>query len=63
MYQFLSGVRVTPDTRFLSPNTDAEDAHVVRELYHYMHFAIGVYGWPMYFRYLPFLILTNQLAI
>ena len=51
MYEFLSGVRVTPDTRFLSPHTDAGDAHVLRELHHYMHFAIGVYGWPMYFRW------------
>ena len=49
VYKFLSGVKVTPDTKFLSPS-DPCDVAVLREVYHYMHFAIGVYGWPMYLR-------------
>ncbi len=49
VYQILSGVRVTPDTRFLS-RSDPEDLSLLSTVHRYMHFAIGVYGWPMYLR-------------
>ncbi|XP_059079091.1 diacylglycerol lipase-alpha-like isoform X2 [Tigriopus californicus] len=49
VYQFLSGVKITPETKFLSLN-DPTEMSLLREVYHYMHFALGVYGWPMYFR-------------
>ncbi len=49
VYQFLSGVRVTPDTRFLAHHDPAEMS-LLREAHHYMHFALAVYGWPMYLR-------------
>lgn len=49
VYQFLSGVRITPQTQFLDPTKDSE-MNVLRQIHHYMHFAIGVYGWPMYLR-------------
>ena len=49
VYQFLSGVRVTPKTQFLDPTNETE-AKLLHQIYHYMHFAYGVYGWPMYLR-------------
>ncbi|GFS13864.1 Sn1-specific diacylglycerol lipase alpha [Elysia marginata] len=47
VYQFLSGVPVTPQTRFLqlSQQDVMEDFHKVT---HYMRFALAVYGWPVY---------------
>jgi len=44
VYRFLSGVRVTPTTGFLT------DPTIIREAYRYMHFATGIYGWPVYLK-------------
>jgi len=49
VYQFLSGVRVTPSTKFLSM-TNSADLALLSDVRHYMYFALGVYGWPMYVR-------------
>jgi len=46
-YEFLSGVPVTPRTKFVAlgePDEMAEFQMVI----HYMHFALGAYGWPMF---------------
>ncbi len=48
VYQFLSGVRVTPETPFL--DLSGRDIPIILEIHHYMHFAVGMYGWPMYLR-------------
>ena len=47
VYQFLSGVRVTPRTQFLDPT---EDLETLQDIYHFMHFALAMYGWPIYLR-------------
>ena len=49
MYQFLSGMRVTPKTQFLDP-TNQQEMNILKDIHHYMHFAVAVYGWPMYLR-------------
>ena len=49
VYQFLSGVRITPKTVFLDP-TDETEMGIIRQIHHFMHFAVAVYGWPMYLR-------------
>ena len=49
VYQFLSGVRITPKTVFLDP-TDETEMNIIRQIHHFMHFAVAVYGWPMYLR-------------
>lgn len=49
VYQILSGVRVTPETKFLSADLDS-DLSVLREAHHFMHYAIAIYGWPMYLK-------------
>lgn len=46
-YQFLSGVAVTPATRFLDVN-HPNVCEAVMAITHYMHYALGVYGWPMF---------------
>ncbi|XP_022649530.1 sn1-specific diacylglycerol lipase alpha-like isoform X3 [Varroa destructor] len=46
-YQFLSGVAVTPQTHFLDINLP-EVCNEIEVITHYMEFALGVYGWPMY---------------
>ena len=48
VFQFLSGVRVTPETQFL--DISGVDSGVILEIHHFMHFAVGMYGWPMYLR-------------
>ncbi|CAG5121550.1 unnamed protein product, partial [Candidula unifasciata] len=47
VYQFLSGVPITPQTRFLqlSQPDVLED---FQKVIHYMRFALAVYGWPVY---------------
>ncbi|XP_047740268.1 diacylglycerol lipase-alpha isoform X2 [Hyalella azteca] len=45
--QFLSGVPITANTRFLQLNTPEGDAEF-RKILHYMRFALAVYGWLMY---------------
>ncbi|KAJ8688354.1 hypothetical protein QAD02_024149, partial [Eretmocerus hayati] len=47
-YEFLSGVPVTPRTKFLSLTEDG-DLHHFQDAIHYMHFALAAYGWPLFF--------------
>ncbi|XP_054728869.1 uncharacterized protein LOC129237915 isoform X1 [Anastrepha obliqua] len=47
-YEFLSGVPITDRTQFLALN-DAKNYDFFQTIIHYMHFAQGAYGWPMYF--------------
>ncbi|CAL4059419.1 unnamed protein product, partial [Meganyctiphanes norvegica] len=47
VYEFLSGVPITPRSRFLqlsSPEGNEEFHKIV----HYMRFALAIYGWPMH---------------
>ncbi len=47
VFQYLSGVPVTPETAFL----DLGHPVVVQEvgnLIHYLHYCLAIYGWPMY---------------
>ena len=47
VYQYLSGVPVTPSTRFLQltqPEVMGEFIKVI----HYMRYALAAYGWPVY---------------
>ncbi|CAD7091657.1 unnamed protein product [Hermetia illucens] len=46
-YEFLSGVPVTERTQFLALN-NAHDYDFFQTVIHYMYFAQGAYGWPMY---------------
>ncbi|XP_076247442.1 inactivation no afterpotential E isoform X4 [Calliopsis andreniformis] len=45
-YEFLSGVPITPRTKFLSLTEDGDLGHFQSAI-HYMHFALAAYGWPM----------------
>ncbi|KAL5274913.1 DAGLA family protein [Megaselia abdita] len=47
-YEFLSGVPITNDTQFLALN-DVHEYDFFQTVVHYMHFAQGAYGWPIYF--------------
>ena len=47
MYQFLSGVPITPRSRFLHLN-DPDVLVEYKAVIHYMEFALAAYGWPMY---------------
>ncbi|XP_064627221.1 diacylglycerol lipase-alpha-like [Lineus longissimus] len=47
VYQFLSGVAVTPKTRFLRL-MDPEVMLDYKNVVYYMHYALAAYGWPMY---------------
>lgn len=46
-YQFLSGVAITPKTKFLDIN-NPNVAKEVQTITHYLHYALAVYGWPMF---------------
>ncbi|XP_054721241.1 diacylglycerol lipase-alpha-like [Uloborus diversus] len=46
-YQFLSGVAITPATKFLDITHPAV-ADQVLTITHYFHYALAVYGWPMF---------------
>lgn len=49
VYQFLSGVPIIPQTKFLhlqNPDVLADYKQVV----HYMRYALAAYGWPMYMK-------------
>ncbi|XP_030564324.1 sn1-specific diacylglycerol lipase alpha isoform X2 [Drosophila novamexicana] len=46
-YEFLSGVPITEHTQFLALN-DAKNYDFFQTVIHYMYFAQGAYGWPMY---------------
>lgn len=47
-YEFLSGVAITPSTKFLSLTEDG-DLGLFQSAIHYMHYALAAYGWPLYF--------------
>ena len=42
-------MKVTPETKFVAMN-DPEELQQLRDIVHYMYFAFGAYGWPMYLR-------------
>ncbi|XP_037727069.1 uncharacterized protein LOC119558020 isoform X4 [Drosophila subpulchrella] len=46
-YEFLSGVPITERTQFLALN-DAKNYDFFQTVIHYMYYAQGAYGWPMY---------------
>ncbi|XP_074109664.1 inactivation no afterpotential E isoform X3 [Cotesia typhae] len=46
-YEFLSGVPITPRTKFLSLTEDGDMLHF-QDTIHYMHFALAAYGWPLF---------------
>ncbi|XP_057331242.1 diacylglycerol lipase-alpha isoform X3 [Microplitis mediator] len=46
-YEFLSGVPITPRTKFLSLTEDGDLIHFQAAI-HYMHFALAAYGWPLF---------------
>lgn len=46
-YEFLSGVPITERTHFLALN-DNKDYDLFQNVIHYMHYAHGAYGWPMF---------------
>ncbi|XP_023245102.1 sn1-specific diacylglycerol lipase alpha [Copidosoma floridanum] len=46
-YEFLSGVPITPRTKFLSLTEDGDLGHFQSAI-HYMHFALAAYGWPLF---------------
>ncbi|XP_015602963.1 sn1-specific diacylglycerol lipase alpha isoform X2 [Cephus cinctus] len=46
-YEFLSGVPITPRTKFLSLTEDGDLGHFQLTI-HYMHFALAAYGWPLF---------------
>ena len=47
IYEFLSGVAVTPRTQFLALS-EPDQLEAFRMTAHYMKFALAAYGWPMY---------------
>ncbi|XP_054279844.1 diacylglycerol lipase-alpha isoform X2 [Macrosteles quadrilineatus] len=46
-YEYLSGVPVTSNTKFL-PLGDAQYYQHFQAVIHYMHYALAAYGWPMF---------------
>ncbi|XP_046683149.1 diacylglycerol lipase-alpha isoform X1 [Homalodisca vitripennis] len=46
-YEYLSGVPVTSNTKFL-PLRDAQYYQHFQSVIHYMHYALAAYGWPMF---------------
>jgi len=47
VYEFLSGVPVTPVTSFVDVTRD-DVMREYRTVVHYMRYALAAYGWPMY---------------
>ncbi|XP_063850553.1 diacylglycerol lipase-alpha-like isoform X2 [Scylla paramamosain] len=47
IYEFLSGVPITPSTRFLQLSSP-EGKEEFEKIVHYMRFALAIYGWPMF---------------
>jgi len=47
VYEFLSGVAVTPLTSFVDVRRDDVRRDYVKVV-HYMRYALAAYGWPMY---------------
>ncbi|XP_024082484.1 sn1-specific diacylglycerol lipase alpha isoform X2 [Cimex lectularius] len=52
IYEYLSGVPVTPKTKFL-PLGNTEHYKHFEAVIHYMHFALAAYGWPLFFLTTP----------
>nr|XP_014281605.2 sn1-specific diacylglycerol lipase alpha [Halyomorpha halys] len=46
-YEYLSGVPVTPRTKFL-PLGDMQHYQHFQAVIHFMHYALAAYGWPMF---------------
>lgn len=55
-YEFLSGVAITPRTQFLSLHENADDLELFQTVIHYAHYAVRVYGWPIY-------VMTSKLGL
>ncbi|CAL1537427.1 unnamed protein product, partial [Lymnaea stagnalis] len=52
VYQFLSGVPINPQTRFLQlSQPDVMDAF--QKVIHYMRYALAIYGWPIFVKMHP----------
>jgi len=47
VYEFLSGVPVTPVTSFVDVRSDDVRREYLKVV-HYMRYALAAYGWPMY---------------
>lgn len=47
VYQYLSGVAITPATHFLQLSNPAVMDEFVR-VTHFMRYALAAYGWPVY---------------
>ncbi|KAK3855217.1 hypothetical protein Pcinc_038364, partial [Petrolisthes cinctipes] len=47
VYEFLSGVPITPRSRFLQLSS-LEGKEEFEKIVHYMRFALAIYGWPMF---------------
>ncbi|KAF2901647.1 hypothetical protein ILUMI_04542, partial [Ignelater luminosus] len=47
-YEFLSGVPVTSNTKFLSLQEEGADLGLFQTVIRYVYFAVRAYGWPMY---------------
>ena len=46
VYQFLSVVPISPETKFVSLR-DVVELELFKTVIHFMHFALAAYGWPM----------------
>jgi sn1-specific diacylglycerol lipase len=46
-FQFLSGVAITSNTKFLDVNHPVV-AEEIRTLIHFLHYGLAVYGWPIF---------------
>lgn len=44
--QYLSGVPIKAETKFLDIST-AEDSHLINDLIYYMNYSLAIFGWPM----------------
>jgi len=45
--QFLSGIPIREDTKFLDLST-ADDSHLVNDLIYYLNYSLAIFGWPMH---------------
>lgn len=46
-FQFLSGLSINEETQFLDLR-QSTDSDYIHNLIHYLHYAIAIYGWPLY---------------
>ncbi|KAH3738736.1 diacylglycerol lipase-alpha-like [Dreissena polymorpha] len=47
--RYMSGIQITPNTKFLQLD-DPSNLHQFQQITHYMRFAMGAYGWPLYMK-------------